>query len=54
MKFLSAFDNTYKFIDVEPPIRISFSFAFIISAKCLVAKSILSPAIFDIGYSAYG
>ena len=47
-----AFDKTYKLIEVDPPIIISLFLAFIISAKNSVALSILSPAIFDIGYSA--
>ena len=47
-----AFDNTYKLIEVDPPIRISFLFALIILANRFVASSICSPAIFDIGNSA--
>ena len=43
-----------KFIEVDPPIKISFFFAFIIFANNSVALSIFSPAILDIGYSAYG
>ena len=51
-RLLIALERTYIFIVVEPPIIISSVFALIISAKSLVAWSILSPAMADVSNSA--